>query len=322
MAKRWLILISVFSLLLIPAVGQTDTFVFQQGIFPDASYAGTEDTHIISWDDGDMLRGNSDGQNQLFRHLDGTNAGQNLPPNNYLENPQNMGGFDLMEEGDNGGGSNDSKVLLIQFLGLEQYPTSYFLTQGFSAKIGLYFDQYRPGNDNPSHTLYVNRILKKWSEGIGATNPGDRDYDGTDTIDNSGAVTWNSTGFELWQAMGAEGPEDIAPTEHEFYFDTAVVKSGTWVWFDVTQSAKIWFGNPALNHGVKISQEVYPTLFKEPDLTLPNGQKVYSSSPVDTPATFVNGRYVFRTSEHAEVLTRPQLVIEYGISPIGNWSIY
>ncbi len=323
MTRKQLALIAVFSLISLPAMGET--FVFQDGVSPTPDYAGTQDTHIISWDDGDMPTGNSDGQSELYRHEDGTNAGQNPPPNNYLENPQNMGGYNLMEEGDNGGGTNDSKVLLVQFDLGNAIPAAR-AGEVSSAQIGLYFDQYRADNTNPSHTLYVNRILKKWAQGDGADanlHPGDNDYDGTDTPDNSGAVTWNSTGFELWQAMGAEGPEDIAPTESEFFFDKDVVKAGTWLWFDVKQSAKIWIADPAQNNGVKISQEVYPTEFLEPDLTLPNGKKVYSSSPVTTPTTFVNGRYVFRTSEHAEAATRPQLVIELGgASSAGNWSIY
>ncbi len=322
MKKIYCIFAGALILMAIPAFSEVITF--QDGVSPTPDYAGTGDTHIISWDDGDL---SGTGQGQLYRNPDGTNAGNSPPPNDHVENPQNMGGFHLMEEGDNGGGSSDSKVLLVQFLNLDDHIPPASAGDVRNAQIGLYFDSFREGNENPSHTLYVNRILKRWAEGDGADPelyPDDNNYDGTDTPDNSGAVTWNSTGFELWQAMGAEGPEDIAPPESELFFDVDAIQPGDWVWFDVTESAQIWIADPEQNHGVKIGQEVYPEEFLEPDLELPNGRMVYSSAPVENPTEFPDGRYVFRTSEHEETETHPQLVIELGglSSSAGEWSIY
>lgn len=299
-----------------PVVAQ-DVFTFQDGVSPTPDYAGTQDTHIISWDDGDL---SGSGVNQLLRNDDGSNAGATGDQAPGLENPQNMGGLDLMEEGDNGGGSTDSKVLLIQFDLLGSIPASRGVS---NARIGLYFDQLRDGNDNPPHILYVNRVLKAWAEGDGADPVlyPDAGYDGNDTPDNSGAVTWNSTGFEFWQAMGAEGPEDIAPTESQLWIEPGQVDE--WIWFDVTQSASIWVADPSQNHGVKISQEVYPVKFNAPDLQIAGGPLVYSAGPTDDPTVYENARFVFRTSEHADTATHPQLVIELlASSSAGDWSLY
>ncbi len=287
-----------------------DVITFQDGVSPSAGYAGTQDGHIISWDDGDL---SGTGQGQLLRNADGSNAGAD-GTRDAEENPQNMGNLDLMEEGDNGGGANDSKVLLIQF-DIGAIPASR-AGDVKSAKIGLYFDQLRSGNDNPRHSVYVNPVLKKWAEGVGAGPdlPDDNNYDGTDTPDNSGGVTWNSTGFEFWQAMGAEGPADVGPTESTTQLNPGDV--GQFIWFDVTASAKAWIADPGSNNGVKISQEVFPDAFLAPDLDV-GGTMLYSAAPVENPTVFPNARFVFRTSENAEASTRPKLVVDMG-SAIGN----
>ncbi len=330
MYRKITLIATAFALAIVPAFAQ-ETITFQDGVSPTADYEGTQDTHIISWDDGDY---GGTAQGQLYRHNDpdpawadwlGQNAGNTPDPNDHEENPQNMGGLDLMEEGDNGGGSDDSKALVIQFDLGDTIPASRS-SEVSSAQIGLYFDQLRDGNDNPAHDVYVNRILKEWAEGEGADPelyPDDNNYDGTDTFDNTGAVTWNSTGFELWQAMGAEGPEDVAPTESTTHLDPGDV--GLVIWFDVTESAKIWIADPSQNHGVKISQEVYPDAFLEPDLDILDGKGVYyySSHPVESPSVYENARFVFRTSEHAEADTHPQLVITFGGSTsVGAWELY
>ena len=45
MTRKQLALIAVFSLISLPAMGET--FVFQDGVSPTPDYAGTQDTHII-----------------------------------------------------------------------------------------------------------------------------------------------------------------------------------------------------------------------------------------------------------------------------------
>lgn len=274
----------------------------QQGV---DGYAGTQDAHIISWD------GN---QNQLVRTATGGNGGNGSATATTGGNPQNAGGHIFIEEGDFGSTFplfDDSKCIVIQF------NTSQLSGTVTSAQIALYYWYERStGNANTElsgtklnpHTLNVTRILKPWAEGNGGATSG---VDGDDAPDNSGVVTWNSTGFELWQAIGAEGPEDIAPTESSIEFDPF---NGGWTFFDVTASVKHWLANPGENHGVKISQEVYPISFKTPDLTLPNGMAVYKGHPAD-PSPFEPGAHNFISSENNNSPDlRPQLIIDGTIS--------
>jgi hypothetical protein len=298
------------ALIALPAF--TQTVELQQGV---NGYEGTQDTHIISWDGS---------ENQLVRLADGSNGGNGSTSPPAGGNPQNAGGHIFIEEGDYGSGDftlyDDSKVILIKFdlTGVTGTATS--------AQIGLYYWWERSsgsegtegsGTKETPHTLYVNRILKPWAEGDAAEG-----VDGTDAPDNSGAVTWNSTGFELWQAMGAEGPEDIAPPESETVFDPAV---GGWTWFDVTESVNMWLADPSSNNGVKISQEAYPETFLDPDLTLPDGTVVYSAGPTDSPTGFAAGAHDFISSENTDHPDlRPKLVME-GVSmssSAGDWELF
>lgn len=323
------LLVSLSCLFAASTVVQAQVITFQDGVSPTASYAGTQDSYIISWDDGDLMGGSAAAAVMLFRHTNpafpdelGSNAGGADDPDNlYLENTQNMGGQTEMETGDNGGGANDSKSLLILFDGLDATIPPSRASEVSSAELVLTFSRFRDGNANPSHTMYVNRLLKNWAEGEGDDFP-----DGDDTPDNTGAVTWNSSGIELWQAMGAEGPEDVAPTESSVFFDITTIFPLDPVSFDVTQSARFWIANPSQNFGVKISQEIYPDgttrKFLEPDLTLPSGRKIYSQAPVADPSAWVNGRYVYFASEHDFPEERPKLVITLGGTDVSNWSLY
>ena len=305
-------------LFLVNSSAFTDTIELQQG---HNNYNGTQDVHIISWDGG---------QNQLERHKDGSNAGNRRSGSSHHDDPQNTGGWDYIEEGDyhtNPPLNEDSKCILIRFdlSGIKNVS---------SAKIGFYYMYERNDGNNEDfgdflssltkpffwfdskkenrkkQTLHVNRILKKWVEGSGSRRS--RTIDGSDAKDNGGEVTWNSTGFEFWQAMGAEGPEDIAPTESTTVFDPSTGKG--WVWLDVTQSAKAWIADPSGNCGVKIGQEVYPLTprkFLEPDLVLPDGKKIYSKNPVEKPTDFAPGAYDFISSDNTEHPDlRPKMVIE------------
>ncbi|MGC9328211.1 MAG: hypothetical protein ACP5I1_11295 [Candidatus Hinthialibacter sp.] len=303
MLRIRVLLLAALALIALPAF--TQTVELQQGV---NGYEGTKDAHIISWDGS---------ENQLSRNADGSNPGAG-------GNPQNIGGWIFIEQGDYGSEDfalyNDSKVILIEF------DLTGVTGTASSAQLGLYYWYERStgdqavegsGTKKTPHTLYVNRILKPWGEGTGSGNA-----DGADTPDNSGAVTWNSTGFELWQAIGAEGPEDIAPPESEIVFDPAV---GGWTWFDVTESVNIWLADPSSNNGVKISQEAYPETFLEPDLTLPDGTVVYSAGPTDSPTGFAAGAHNFVSSEnndHPDL--RPILVME-GVSMSSsavNWELF
>lgn len=309
-----------FSLLVAisPVWGQ-EVFVFQDGVSPTPDYAGTQDAHIIAWDNGDTEGGSASAGGMMFRHtvpdFIGQNAGNTPDDPGYFENPQNIGGSEFLQEGNNTTGYEDNKSIVIQFDLLDVIPANRS-EDVTDARIGLYLNSVETNNTNPPHTLYINRILKRWAEGDGTPHP-----DGADQPDNEGAVTWNSTGFELWQAIGATGPEDVAPPESETLVEATL---NTWFWFNVTESAKIWIADPSQNHGVKISQEAWPESFLEPDLTLPDGRVVYSGTPMENPTLFVNSRFNFRSSEHTDAATRPQLVIELsqGQSAFEHWSIF
>lgn len=307
MKKSQVLLVAALALVAAPAFSAT--IELQQGA---NGYTGTQDCHIVSWD------GN---QNQLVRLADGKNGGNGGATATTGGHPQNTGGHVFIEEGDYGTDYplyDDSKCILIKF-DMTSVPKNFS-----SAKIGLYYWYERStGSDategsgtkkNP-HTLNVFRVLKKWEQGKGGASSG---VDGDDAADNSGVVTWNSTGFELWQAMGAEGPADIAPPDSQTYFDPA--KTG-WVWFDVTPSARIWVADPSKNNGVKISQEMYPYAAKEPDLTLASGAKVYKGHPTGSPTGFVGGAYNFISSENSRAALRPKMVVE-GASDAGNWELF
>jgi len=303
--KSWKFILSL-ALCLIAAPAFSASIELQQGI---NGYEGTADTHIISYD------GN---QNQLIRLADGSNGGNDGGTASTGGDPQNIGGHSFIEEGDYGSDAplyDDSKVILIKF------DLNNISGDVSVAKIGLYYWYERStgsdatelsGTKKTAHPLNVNRILKDWAEG-----DTDEGVDGSDAADNSGLVTWNSTGYELWQAIGVEGPEDIAPTESTTQFDPAV---GGWIWFDVTESVKFWIENPDKNFGIKIGQEAYPENAKTPDLTLPDGTVVYSAGPTDTPSGFEAGAHDFVSSENDMADLRPKLVID-GASNAIDWEL-
>lgn len=277
-----------------PSVVNTSLVTLQQGV---NGYDGTEDAHIISWD-GSIQ--------QTARHPDGSNAGDGSDPA-YSNLANNTGGHAYIEEGDFGGGSTDSKVILIKF------DTSSIAAADARrlarAQIGLYHVYERNaggGGDGPTdpsaghmnpHLLSVQPLLKAWDEGDTANG-----VDGDDADDNTGAVTWNSTGSELWEAIGAEGPSDVGPVISTTYFDTV---PGQWVWFDVTPAARQWIANAGSNNGVKISQET-------------------DNVPENPPSVYPQGAHNFASSENESVSLRPQLALEFiSASNVGSeWSLY
>ncbi|RJP29989.1 MAG: DNRLRE domain-containing protein [Candidatus Omnitrophota bacterium] len=281
----------VVGLALVFACGASaEVITFQQGVSPTASYAGTADAHIISWDGG---------QNQLSR-----------PP---VDTPQNTGGHVYIEQGDYGTTYplyNDSKVILIKF-DVSSIPAAR-AARVKNAKLGLFFVYERQaggsgsGPTNPAagqknpHFLSTQKILKPWDEGNGGATSG---VDGDNAPDNSGAVTWNSTGRELWEAIGAEGPTDVGPVESRTWFDPS--KLNAWLWLDITQMAKEWIASPASNNGMKVSQET-------------------DNIATNDPSPYVGGAYNFASRNNATAANRPQLVIDLfadsGVS--SEWSIY
>jgi len=283
-------MVTVFISLMVGFGIHAEVITFQDGVSPTTSYFGTADVHIISFDGSG---------NQTSR-----------PPANP---PQNTGAHIYIEEGDYGDApsaanpdlSLDSKVILIRF-DLASIPAARS-KEVIKAQVGLYFAYERvkggsgqgpsdasAGLKNP-HNLNTQKVLKKWAEGDGAG------VDGVDAEDNTEQVTWNSTGYELWEAIGAEGPTDVGPVETSTYFDPV---PDTWIWLDVTKMAQDWIASPAANFGVKISQET-------------------DNDPTNAPTIYVVGCYDFVSRENPEIDQHPELSIELGIpSSVGNWDLY
>lgn len=302
--------------------GSAEVITFQDGVSPTPDYAGTADAHIISWDGS---------ANQVGRNPDGTSDDQGKGGGN----PQNTGAHCYIEEGDYGanGGQLDSKIILIRF-DISSIPPARANDVG-SAKIGLFYRYERntsgadgcgggnsaPGSDRAvmrgrsnAHYLQVQRVLKPWIEGTGGGHAAGG-VDGEDTADGV-AVTWNHTGIELWEAIGAEGPTDVSPPISSTWFKPTPF---TWVWFDVTPLARDWIGNPDGNYGVKISQET------------DNDPTTQADLPADTwdptlGALYVGGAYNFVSSDNDidPIETRPKLVIELleSSSAGDDWTLY
>ncbi len=248
-----------------------DTLVFQDGSFPGTDYTGCQDSHIT-----------------------------------YNNITNNMGGHDMIEEGDWNGGHGDHKEALIQF-DIGEIPTGKEVK---SAQLYLFFDNCRSGQ-YIEHTSFAHPILKEWNEGAGTG------VDGVAAI--TGEVTWEAAIYNVetpadsiyWQDWGeltlacadidrnggAYGPEDIETR------DVPSTPYGAsqyvWVEWDMTGIVQDWAGGLP-NYGVKITQT-------PPD--------VY-----DPCYDFVAGGYDFRSSNHAAVATRPMLVIQLGeITGVGRF---
>lgn len=215
---------------------------FQQGVLPDAGYAGCRDAHILAY----------------------------RPDNN-------AGGYRSFEEGDWDGGRKDHKKMLIGF-DLSSVPSTFSLGR---AELRLFaFGERRSGSRN-QHTIYAARLLKPWNEGTG------EHHDGHSL--RPGNVTFKSAGFglELWERPGALGVTDVADAE-----SSATVGDSWpgWVTLDVTESVRFFLTNPSENHGWKVSQD-----------------------PVrgvdDATIEYVQGAYMFRSSEATYVHLRPMLIL-------------
>lgn len=274
----------VFLCIAFGSMGYAETLVFQDAMYPTQDYYGTADAHIISF----------------F----GTGNQTTRPPEST---PRNTGAHTYIEEGDYGDApslanadlSLDSKVILISF-DLSSIPSSRS-GEVAKAQVGLYFafERVKGSENNPAggltnaHNLNTQKILKKWAEGLKTG------VDGESAEDNTEQVTWNSTGYELWEAIGAEGPTDVSPVESTTYFQPV---PGSWVWFDVTKMAREWIANPSTNFGVKISQET-------------------DNDPTNAPTYYVVGCYDFVSRDHFEYEQHPQLTIEFGTF-VGDWSLF
>jgi hypothetical protein len=282
------------------AIGASaEVITFQDGVSPTPDYAGTADAHIISWDGS---------QNQTGRNADGTSD----PGTAGGGNPQNTGAHEWIEEGDFGGGNLDSKCIVIKF-DVSSIPQAAVVG---SAKVGLYYVYERNaggGADGPGdvskgwvhpHYLYAAKILKPWIEGDGG-GAANGNVDGADTPDGV-AVTWNHTGVELWEAIGAEGPSDTEMPESAIWFKP---DPGMWIWFPVTNMCQDWVADPASNNGLKISQE-------------PNN--IAGDGTDGLGAMMPQGAHNFASRNNPDAAQRPKLVVEIlaASGAGGDWTLY
>ncbi len=282
------------------AIGASgEVITFQDGVSPTPDYAGTADAHIISWDGS---------QNQTARNADGTSDDGGAGGGD----PQNTGAHEWFEEGDYGGGNLDSKCMLIKF-DLSSIPQDAVVG---SAKLGLYYVYERNaggGADGPgdveaghktAHPLYAAKILKPWIEGDGG-GVGNNNVDGADAPDGT-AVTWNHTGVELWEAIGAEGPSDTEMPESVVWFKP---DPGMWLWFPVSNMCQDWVANPDANNGVKLSQE-------------PNN--IPGDGEDGLGAMMAQGAHNFASSDNPTAWQRPKLVVEIlAASEVDqDWTLY
>jgi hypothetical protein len=298
-------------------VASAEVITFQDGVSPTPAYAGTADAHIISWDGS---------QNQTKRLADGRSD----PGTAGGGNPQNAGLNEYIEEGDYNanGGQLDSKVILISF-DISSIAKSRAKDVA-SAKLGLYYVYERAtagdssNNSKPgpvatvlkgrsnAHYVQAQKILKKWAEGKGG-GAAAGGVDGADTPDNSGGVTWNSTGYEIWEAIGAEGPTDVAMPESSTWFKPTPF---SWLYIDVTKMTRDWVADPATNFGVKISQET------DNDPNVQAG--LPSTADPKLGAMYVGGAYDFASRNNADAPHRPKLIVELlqSSSAGEDWSLY
>lgn len=197
------------------SVAPASTWVFQQGVFPNPAYNGTQDTHIMVFD-----------------------------------STRSTAGSRQLEEGAWPGGQVDHKKILIAF-DLSSVPSTFTLGR---AELRLYAFHERVAGYRHGHTLYAARLRKPWHAGQTRSfeDGQTRDFDGEAA--DEGAVTFGSVrhGQEPWEMPGALGLTDVADCESSA---TVGENWPEWVTFDVTGSVRDFLKNPSSNHGWKISQD-------------------------------------------------------------------
>jgi hypothetical protein len=195
--------------------------IFQHGAYPDPTYAGTADVHVLMWADPD-------------------------PPGTH-----NTGANDMIEEGDWDGGTGDNRLILVRFelsgvIGYGAIVEEAWLCLHYGA-------QRRSDATLTNHWLYARMIAKDWSEGGGDGFEG--------RLATFGEVSWNSarTGIQNWEVRGLRGLTDLNQrfvARSSAQFGTV---SGVWVEFNVTDFVRYWAADPGSNHGFKISQDEVST---------------------------------------------------------------
>jgi hypothetical protein len=187
----------------------------QDGVYPDASYAGTQDAHVIV-------------------HSDGNN---------------NTGAWTEIEEGHWGEPLGDHKKILIQF---DMTPLAGSVPSSAvnEAWLMLYYQRHRSAG-SPDHRLFTQRILKPWIEGTGGggIDGADVAQDGEVTWNDAAhnQVPWTLPGL-----MSTSDVLSVNPDNRCTSFGST---TGVWVSLRVTEDVVYFLDNPSENHGWKVSQD-------------------------------------------------------------------
>lgn len=192
--------------------------VLQQGVWPDPSYAGTADAHVIV-------------------HSDGNN---------------NTGGNDIMEEGHWNAPTEDHKKLLVRFDLAGVTVTAADVT---SAQLLLFYDFHRSGG-GPDHAIFTQKILKPWGEGAGTGTDGrDVALAGEVTWNVTGSDA-GSTVAPTWEIPGLMGVTDVGPLFTNPGSAAFGVTTDIWVALTVTNDVQDFLATPAGNNGWKVGQDL------------------------------------------------------------------
>ncbi|MCX8038432.1 MAG: DNRLRE domain-containing protein, partial [Candidatus Sumerlaeia bacterium] len=206
---------------------------FRQGMYPDPSYSGGEDTHVV-----------------MYRSR--TSSGLGMNP----------GWHTMLEEG-RGNTIEDDKIPLIKF-NVASIPPSATV---FGAKLLLYQNPCRSvtfGGTSPTlgvtHRLYASKVNRSWSEGRGSGAA-----DGTYANLGEASWFWAKAAQSPWGSGGLRGgAADCDMPESSVIVSSSTIN--TWVKWDVTRMVANWVASPSSNNGVKISQDDrnttgYPTTY-------------------------------------------------------------
>jgi hypothetical protein len=154
-------------------VGQVGVVaIYQQGRYPDPTYAGTQDAHVV------------------------TNT-----------KDSNQGANDGVEEGDWNGGTGDHKKVLVKFNLTGASTATLMLLQ---AQLALYqHANRRDGNMRNIHDVRTQRVLKAWNEGTGNGYDGPAALTGEVSWNHAQAGTGATS--SPWQIPGLMGTSDAGP---------------------------------------------------------------------------------------------------------------
>jgi len=202
----------------------------------------------------------------------------------YWDN--NMGGKDHLREGYSGSSPLlDHNKILMRFSLAETGVTSASVAL---AQLRLWHDLLTTGTAQ-LHNIRAQRLLKWWNQGAGTG------VNGRAALPNE--VTWRSQFSHLnpaWEMPGLMGNTDAAAILAGDLGTTFGLVRSTWVDLDVTSDTKTFLQIPSWNRGWKISQDKVRGL---PDN---NSGNKYSA---------VKGMFEFMSSENADVLHRPVLLL-------------